>query len=143
MDSCRLIYRSIANLDKLSNSELQKLANDAANKNRRIGIHGILVLSDGKFLQLLEGPVRFVNDLYNEIIADERHRLVELISYESNVKPEFIDWSMNLLELDKIDDDVRDLLKKKYPMVDNKFQIPNETFLMTSFLIDMKYILSN
>ena len=143
MKPCRLIYKSIASEETLQSKQLSKLANEAASNNRRMGLHGILVLSDDKFLQLLEGPSKFVNELFCKITRDSRHHQVELVSFESVVQPEFTDWSMNLLELDKIDASVRSLLQKKYPMTGEKFQFPNESFLMTSLLIDFKYILSN
>ena len=143
MKPCRLIYRSIANREFLNPEQLTKLANESSSNNRRLGICGILALSDGNFLQLLEGPQKFVNELYCKIVKDPRHYQVELISFESIVQAEFTDWSMTLLELDKIDDSMKSFLRKKYPMHNEKFEFPNESFLMTSFLMDMKYILSD
>ena len=101
MRPCRLIYKSIASSEIL---EPKQLANGASSNNRRLNLHGILVLSDGKFLQLLEGPSKFVNELFCNIAKDPRHHQVELISFESIVQEEFIDWSMKLLELDKINE---------------------------------------
>ena len=143
MNPCRLIYRSIANSQTLESEQLSKLANDASNNNRKLGLYGILVVSDNRFIQLIEGPSKFVNELFCKIIKDTRHDQVELISFESIVQPEFIDWSMKLIELDKIDPSVRSLLSKKYPIKNDKFQFPNESFLMTSLLMDLKYILND
>lgn len=139
----RLIYRSIATDEVLQPSQLTKLANDASIYNRQLGLHGILAVSDGKFLQLLEGPSRFLNELFCRIVKDPRHHQIELISFENSVQPEYIDWSMQLLEIDKINPDMQTFLRKKYPMKNNKFEFPNESFLMTSFLLDLKYILSD
>ncbi|MFK7794083.1 MAG: BLUF domain-containing protein [Gammaproteobacteria bacterium] len=143
MIPCRLIYRSIASDEILIPEKLSKLANEASIYNRRVGLHGILALSDNKFLQLLEGPSRFVNELFCNIIQDPRHHQIELISFENSVRPEFNDWSMQLLELDKIDASMQSFLRKKYPMKGDQFEFPNESFLMTSFLMDLKYILSD
>ncbi len=143
MTPCRLIYRSIAGNEVLQPEQLSTLANNAANNNRRLGLHGILIISGNRFLQLLEGPSKHINELYCKIVKDPRHHQIELISFETLVKAEFIDWSMKLLELDKIDTGVRSLLSKKYPMKDDIFHFPNESFLMTSFLVDMKHILSD
>ncbi len=143
MTPCRLIYKSIANDEILAPGQLSKLANEASIYNRRLGLHGILALSDNKFLQLLEGPSKFVNELFCNIVKDPRHHQIELISFEDSVRPEFVDWSMKLLELDKIDASMQSFLRKKYPMKDDKFEFPNESFLMTSFLMDLKYILSD
>lgn len=143
MTPCRLIYRSIAGKEILQPEQLSSLANNAVNNNRRLGLHGILIVSGNRFLQLLEGPSKNINELYCKIVQDPRHHQVELISFDNLVRAEFIDWSMKLLELDKIDAGVKSLLNKKYPMNDDIFQFPNETFLMTSFLVDMKHILSD
>lgn len=143
MNPCRLIYKSVASEDILTPSQLSKLANDASSNNRRLGLYGLLAVSNGKFLQLLEGPSKFVNELFCNIVKDPRHHDVELISFESIVHPEFIDWSMALLELDKIDESLQDFLRKKYPLKNDQFEFPNESFLMTSFLMDLKYILSD
>ncbi len=142
MNPCRLIYRSIANSQVLGSTQLSKLANDASINNRRLGLCGVLAFSDNKFLQLIEGPSKFVNELFCKIVKDPRHDQVEIISFEAIVQAEFIDWSMYLLELDKIDPSVRSLLSKKYPLKNDKFQFPNEAFLMTSFLMDLKHLLS-
>ena len=142
MKTSRLIYRSIAVPEVLDSSSLSKLANRAANNNRKLGICGILTLSDGRFLQVLEGQSKFVNRIYSKIVQDKRHHDVELISYEGNVKPEFIDWNMKLFKLDEINESVRELLIEKYPIVENKIQIMDDAFLMTSFLLDIKHILS-
>ncbi|MDW3096064.1 MAG: BLUF domain-containing protein [Gammaproteobacteria bacterium] len=143
MTPCRLIYRSIAKKQTLASGPLSKLSNAASNNNRRLGIHGILVLSYNRFLQLLEGPSQFVNELFCKIVKDPRHDQVELLSYESIVQPEFIDWSMYFLELDKIDPSIRSLLSKKYPIKNDKFEFPNESFLMTSLLLDLKHIFND
>jgi hypothetical protein len=141
MNLCRLIYKSISINETVGPEQLSRLVNRASSNNRKLGISGILALSDGRFLQLLEGPSKFVNELYCKIVKDPRHHQVELISFEDNVHTEFTDWSMVLLELDKIDASAQSFLRKKYPIKNDKFEFPNESFLMTSFLLDLKYII--
>ncbi len=140
MKTCRLIYRSIAESEILDEDSLARLANLAANNNRRFNICGILVLSNGRFLQVIEGQSKFINRLYANIVQDERHHDVELISYEEVSKPEFIDWNMKLFSLDEIDEHVRELLVNKYPVVDNKIQFIDDAVLMTSLLLDIKHL---
>ena len=140
MKSCRLIYRSIAAPEILDEDSLAQLANRAANNNRRFNICGVLVLSNGRFLQVIEGQSKFINRLYANIIQDDRHHDVELISYEEVPKCEFIDWDMKLFSLDDIDQHVRELLTNKYPVVDNKIQFIDDAVLMTSLLLDIKHL---
>lgn len=40
---------------------------------------------------------------------------------------------MKLFNLDEINESVRELLVEKYPIVENKIQIMDDAFLMTSF----------
>lgn len=138
--SCRLIYRSIAEAEVLEADALAYLANRAASNNRQLGLCGILVVSDGRFFQVLEGQSKFVNRIYAKIIEDKRHHDVELISYESAVKAEFHDWDMKLFKLENVEKHVRELLIKKYPVVDDKIQFVDDSVLMTSLLLDLKYL---
>ena len=135
-----LIYRSVAEADVLDADSLSKLANRAASNNRQLGICGILVVSDGRFFQVLEGQSKFVNRIYAKIIQDKRHHDIELISYDSAVKAEFHDWNMKLFKLENIEEHVRELLIKKYPVVDEKIQFVDDEVLMTSLLLDLKYL---
>jgi len=140
MKPCRLIYRSVAKPEVLNVDSLAKLANRAASNNRQLGVCGILVVSDGRFLQVLEGQSKFVNSIYAKIIKDKQHHDIELISFESVVKTEFHDWDMKLFKLDDVEEHVRELLIKKYPVVDNKIQFMDDAVLMTSLLLDMKHL---
>ena len=140
MSIARLIYRSIADKQVLNTSSLLKLENQASNNNRKFNISGLLILSDGRFLQVLEGEPKFVNKIYNKIVQDKRHHDVELISYERVTKHEFNDWSMKLFNLENIAEPITKLLVDKYPFVGGKFQIMNDLLLMTSFLLDVKNI---
>ena len=143
MNTCRLIYRSISEERMFQSEFLSRLENQAANNNRRLGIYGILVASQGRFLQLLEGPSKLVNQIFIKITHDKRHHDIELISYEEIVKPIFIDWSMRILNLDHVSSDVRTLLEKKYPLSENQVQFPENEFLVKSFLVDIRNVLNS
>lgn len=140
MKPCRLIYRSVAKPEVLNPDALSKLENRAASANRQLGVCGILAVSDGRFLQVLEGQSKFVNSIYAKIIKDKQHYDVELISFESVVGTEFHDWSMKLFELEDVEEHIREHLLKKYPVVDNKIQFIGDAVLMTSLLIDIKHL---
>ncbi len=142
MKPCRLIYRSVAKPEVLDMNVLSRLANRAAIANRRLGVCGILVVSDGRFLQVLEGQTKFVNSIYAKIIKDNQHYDVELISFENVVSANFHDWDMKLFNLDNIEEHIRDHLVKKYPVVNNKIQFIDDAPLMTSLLIDIKHLQS-
>ena len=141
MITCRLIYRSIVDHQHLKPSQIGVLANQAARNNRKLGLYGILIHSNGRFLQLIEGPSKFVNEVFCKIVKDPRHYQIELISFENIVKPEFADWTMKLLDIEEIDEGVKNFLLNKYPNDDGEFTFIDDQVLMTSFLMDIKQIL--
>ena len=143
MTPCRLIYRSLADNNYLQLSQIGSLANQAARNNRRLGLCGILVHSNGRFLQLIEGTSKFVNETFCKIVKDPRHYQIELISFENIVQPEFNDWSMKLLDIEDIEPSVKKFLFSKYPNHDGKFNFIDDRILMTSLLMDLKQILTN
>ena len=143
MHPCQLIYRSIAHVSVLNSGSLRELENQAKNNNRRLGVSGLLTLSNGRFLQLLEGTPKFVNEIFFKIARDKRHHTIELISFVSIAKTAFIDWDMKIINLDDIEDNVRNLLVKKYPTNNNTFQFTDDAFLMSSLLMDLKYTFEN
>jgi len=140
MKPCRLLYRSIAQPKTLTEESLSRLSNRAASVNRQLGICGILAVSDGRFLQVIEGVPKFINKVYAKIIQDKRHHDVELISYEGIVQTEFQDWDMKLFQLDALEKPIKDLFNSKYPVVDNKIQFIDDAVLMTSLLMDIKHL---
>ena len=142
MTPCRLMYRSIADSNALDEKSLASLENQAANNNRRLGICGLLLLSGDRFLQILEGPAKFVNQVYCKIVQDKRHHDINLISYEGIVKPEFIEWDMKLIDLGSLDTQVQKLFCEKYPVADNQFLFNDDAFLMTALLVDMRHALN-
>ena len=142
MTPCRLIYRSLADNNYLQLSQIGSLANQAARNNRRLGLCGILVHSNGRFLQLIEGTSKFVNETFCKIVKDPRHYQIELISFENIVQPEFNDWSMKLLDIEDIEPSVKKFLFSKYPNHNGEFNFIDDHVLMTSLLMDLKQILS-
>ena len=143
MTPCRLIYRSIADPNSLDERSLLDLENQAANNNRRLGICGLLLLSGGRYLQVLEGIPKFVNQVYAKVIQDKRHHDVNLISYEGIVKPEFIEWDMKLINLGSLDAELQKLFREKYPVDNDRFLFNDDAFLMSALLVDMRHTLNN
>ena len=142
MNPCRLIYRSIANPNSLDEKSLANLENQAANNNRRLGICGLLLLSGDRFLQVLEGTPKFVNQVYGKVIQDKRHHDINLISYEGIVKPEFIEWEMKLVNLGSLDTQLQKLFREKYPANNDLFLFNDDPLLMSALLVDMRYALN-
>lgn len=82
--------------------EIDKLASDAADKNRSLGVTGMLMSSGGIFYQVLEGPVDAVDNLYRKIASDPRHQDVLVLSTQEEVEDrQFPSWAMKKVDLDE------------------------------------------
>jgi hypothetical protein len=97
----RLIYASRANAP-LHVDTLSTLLKAARDHNTTAGITGVLVYSDGIFLQLLEGGRNAVNAVYNRITQDERHHDVVLLSYDEVAERRFAGWAMGQANLSRL-----------------------------------------
>ncbi|MEE4273062.1 MAG: BLUF domain-containing protein [Thermoanaerobaculales bacterium] len=80
---------------------IEALGRKAAEKNRELGLSGVLLTSGGLFYQVLEGPGETVDEIYKTILEDERHTDVILLNSESPIaERSFADWSMETIDLD-------------------------------------------
>ena len=138
MKRCRLIYKSIAYPESLKKEELSKLLEICMKNNNKYGIYGLLVLSGDRFLQVLEGPPKFVNLVFQKIVQDKRHYDVELISYEDIGTNYFYNWNMRLIDLEKLTEPTRELFLKKYPHNDRTIIYPDNLLLVYSLLLDAR-----
>lgn len=99
MSLCRLIYRSRASAGALDQDNLLALLDQCVLSNDLLGITGLLLVTDGHFLQVLEGESEAINDLFQRISRDPRHGEVRLIQYDSVAERRFDSWSMRLVDL--------------------------------------------
>jgi hypothetical protein len=74
----RILYLSTAN-QPFSTNDLAQLLRAARTKNTAVHVTGMLVYSDGDFLQILEGEYQSVTGTYDRIISDPRHRDVSVL----------------------------------------------------------------
>ena len=140
MKRCRLIYKSVAYPESLKKEEISKLLEQCKQNNTRYGIYGLLVLSGDRFLQVLEGPPKFVNLVFQKIVGDKRHFDVELISYEDIGTNYFYNWNMRLIDLEKLPEPTREIYLKKYPHKDGTIIYSDNLLLVYSLLLDARII---
>ncbi len=138
MSTCRLIYKSTANEETLSNAALAKLQYTSVSNNNALGITGMLILSGDQFLQVLEGDSDRVNDLYAKITQDPRHHSIRLISFENTTERYFDTWGMRLIDLYDLPMQPRKYLMQKYQSVEDTIKIPDQLHLVYSLLLDAK-----
>lgn len=94
-----LLYVSYAT-QKFSLEELESLWKMSARKNVSLGLTGMLLYMNNRFIQVIEGEKSRVQQLYERISSDKRHRdtmvILEGILEEKNFK----NWSMGFYHLD-------------------------------------------
>ncbi len=89
----QLIYISAAT-HLMSNEDLTALLTQARSKNSQSGISGMLVYSNGSFLQVLEGTKEAIESTYARIQRDPRHQHCQILLHESISTPLFEGWYM-------------------------------------------------
>ena len=88
-----LIYCSTATRS-FSNADLLELLQTARERNRELGVTGMLLYENGGFFQVIEGEPATIDQLYAAIAADPRHNRLTRIIHEPIVRRAFADWTM-------------------------------------------------
>lgn len=97
----RLLYASRAT-EGVGAEELAAILRKSRQNNPGSGVTGLLCLSGGIFLQVLEGGRSQVSALYNRISQDPRHRDVVLLTYDEIAERRFAGWSMGVIDLSRL-----------------------------------------
>ena len=98
MPLAQILYASAAKF-KLSERELDALLRTSAERNLGNGITGLLLYSDGNFMQVLEGEADVVEATYQRIAQDPRHHLLYRLGTQAIDQREFSAWHMGLVRL--------------------------------------------
>lgn len=96
----QLVYLSDAS-GPIDDATLARIRDSAVRNNGRRGITGVLLYGSGHFLQLLEGDLHVLNELYELIRHDVRHRGVTLLSLAPIPQRSFEHWNMGVVNLDR------------------------------------------
>lgn len=100
----------------MSQKDVIEIAKRASEKNKTIGVTGMMVCHHGSILQVLEGDKPVIEALYAKICTDSRHTQILLLISRDTERREFKDWAMGLQYLpdDSADTDVTPLFTKSY-----------------------------
>ncbi|ARC56228.1 Blue light- and temperature-regulated antirepressor BluF [Frondihabitans sp. 762G35] len=88
-----LVYSSTARTEFTDGDLITLLMNSRAN-NRRVGLTGLLLYRDGRFLQVLEGEEEAVRRRYAIVAKDPRHRQIRILLEETIDERRFPRWTM-------------------------------------------------
>jgi hypothetical protein len=75
-------------------AEIDKILMSCEKNNPPLNITGVLLYSDSKFIQLVEGEAKVIVDLYDKIKKDARHANPVMISYGPIKEKSFPSWHM-------------------------------------------------
>ena len=74
--------------------QLEALLATSRAHNSELGLTGMLLYKEGRFLQALEGPEQQVRSVMSSIAADDRHDGIRILAEEQIDDRRFPDWSM-------------------------------------------------
>jgi hypothetical protein len=98
----QLVYVSNRNAT-CTPAEIEKILNSCKKNNPSLNITGVLLYTDKKFMQLVEGDAKVIVDLYDKIKKDQRHSNVMMISYNPIKEKSFPSWHMASKDISKTD----------------------------------------
>jgi hypothetical protein len=96
-----LLYASRA-ASAVTPETIDSILQQSLARNPAQGITGVLCHAGDVFMQVLEGGRTPVNELYNAIVRDPRHRQVMILHYREVSERRFASWTMGHVKLDKI-----------------------------------------
>lgn len=95
MSLVSLAYTSAA-LREPTSAELKHLLERAQQRNAEHQVTGVLLYSQGAFMQCIEGPPASIEFIFDVIRADRMHHQVTELFREPIEEREFAQWSMAL-----------------------------------------------
>ena len=96
----RIIYLSSATT-KFSNEEIISLLDLSRRNNEENQITGLLLYSDGNFLQIIEGKKKALEELFEKISLDSRHKNIIKVFHGKVPTRNYAKWKMAFSTIDK------------------------------------------
>ncbi|MEM0963181.1 MAG: BLUF domain-containing protein [Bacteroidota bacterium] len=104
-DTLRQIAYTSSTVGRLSRSDVLDILHVSRRNNQEVGVTGVLLYSDGAFLQVLEGESDAVETVYKRVRTDSRHHHVISLFDLGVQERSFADWSMGLLRVGDLVED--------------------------------------
>jgi hypothetical protein len=98
----QLVYVSNRNTN-CTTGEIEKILASCKQNNPPLNITGVLLYSEAKFIQLVEGEAKVIMSLYDKIKSDPRHSNAMMISYNPIKEKSFPSWHMGTRDISKTD----------------------------------------
>ncbi|HCW07589.1 MAG TPA: bluf domain protein [Cytophagales bacterium] len=115
----QLTYVSTRNTN-CTEAEIEKILGACKKNNPPLAITGILLYSDNKFIQMVEGDSKVILGLYDKIKTDNRHSNCTMISYGPITEKSFPSWHMGARKLTSTEVDFKtDITKEDKDLFDS------------------------
>ena len=111
--------------------------------NKQLEVTGMLLATQNKFLQILEGERDSINIVYHNITKDKRHTNISLLSFDPIEDRFFKRWSMKAVSLYESGKGLIDLLKDKYGEVSGDLKLPDDPYTAFSMFFDVNHYLGS
>lgn len=79
---------------------LREILEESWRRNSKLGMTGVLVYRDGRYMQYLEGATAELRRLVARIERDTRHRGIQTLSMDQSEERLFLGWQMGFLDGD-------------------------------------------
>jgi len=100
--------------------EIKKILSACEKNNPSLDITGVLLYSELKFIQLVEGESKTLNMLYDKIKLDKRHEKVFMLSYGPIKEKSFPSWHMGSRKISESEIDFQTEISVEDKKVFNK-----------------------
>lgn len=114
--------------------EIDKILDACNRNNANEAITGILLYSDEKFVQYLEGDYKKIFELYDKIKLDDRHKEIRLINSSPIKEKVFPSWHMGAKKMNFKDidfkTDISEKDKREFNKILNGENAPNSIELL-------------
>ena len=94
-----IVYVSTA-VKLMHENQLLDILHNSRLHNAALNISGVLLYSDGTFIQVLEGKDTVIDALYSRIQADQRHKNIITLIDEPIIEKSFGQWLMGFAVTD-------------------------------------------
>ncbi|GJL96288.1 MAG: hypothetical protein DHS20C06_01050 [Hyphobacterium sp.] len=89
----RLIYVSTGRHD-LQKTDIEDILACANERNSQNDVTGLLLYDGRGFIQMLEGPLDVVDEIFSSIAKDQRHSNISVILTQTDMPRQFGGWSL-------------------------------------------------
>lgn len=97
MSIYKLVYLSHATPSFNEKVDLPEILEKSRKNNTGVNVSGLLLYTNGLFIQLLEGEEKDVNKTYTKIVKDHRHSDAVIIAKKTEEERSFENWSMGYI----------------------------------------------